>query len=537
MNSMWLIILFAVVTLFGAITVPPMLHKSMGMRDQNAYRRTGFWRIETLNIAGNTPLVFTLLCASIVGGWAWGVAAGWLLITLIMGLLLLPLLNHGFDGFDTQRSEKSWLYRLTHSLFLIASLSILIKIIVGLLIGFPAAGGAAVLFVVLMAFNRYNGALSGLLLSVGLIICAIISSMLTPSLLGEPWLIRLILGSLAVASLFSISENRSLKTSISLLGGLGVMILLGVFIVSGLLHTTELTALIPASDSERQALPLICLVLLLPGLLPGVNRTQKSGANFSTVGSTLTSSHLLFYVASMLVAVSIIAMSGPLADSSLAPASDKIVGPVLSGSLYLDSLAPEQLVVDLIKQMLTTLTANDAFNDTFTPALKFVVILSLLLNVLQLTIKQLHTLLGLRRATAADDKADNRPTSRVTPWLISGIILVATLHAPNLGLWLACSGSFAALLVLEVCTQATRLSENRPAARIYLALALSMVMGVALQFLYLAVTTGLEKYYVITGTTVLVFTLFTLQIAPELRKVISKLKKTQSSALDDFKKP
>ena len=128
MNSMWLIILFAVVTLFGAITVPPMLHKSMGMRDQNAYRRTGFWRIETLNIAGNTPLVFTLLCASIVGGWAWGVAAGWLLITLIMGLLLLPLLNHGFDGFDTQRSEKSWLYRLTHSLFLIASLSILIKI-------------------------------------------------------------------------------------------------------------------------------------------------------------------------------------------------------------------------------------------------------------------------------------------------------------------------------------------------------------------------------------------------------------------------
>ena len=535
MNSMWLILLFAVVALFGAITVPPMLHKSMGMQDQDAYMRAGFWRIETLRIAGNTPLVFSLICASILGGWTWGFAASWLLIILILGLLLLPLLNHGFDGFDIQRSEKSWLYRLTHKLFLIASLSILIKIIVGLLIGFPAAGGAAVLFVGLMAFNRYNGALSVLLLSVGLLACAIISSMLRPLLLGEPWLTQLILGSLVVASLFSISENRSLKASISLLGGLGVMILLGVFIVSGLLHTNELTVAISAGDSERQALPLICLVLLLPGLLPGVNRTQKSGANFSTVGSTLTSSHLLFYIASILVVVAIIGMPGTLAESSLAPASDKIVGPILSGSLYVESLAPEQLVVDLIKQMLTTYTANDAFNDAFTPALIFVVILSLLLNALQLAIKQLHTV-RLWRATAPNDEADNRPTSLVAPWLISGVILVAMLHAPNLSLWLACSGSFAVLLVLEVCTQSTSLSENRPAARIYLALALSMVIGLALQFLFLAVTTGLEKYYFITGTTVLVFTLFILQIAPELRKVISNLKKTQTSALDEFKK-
>ena len=537
MNSMWLILLFAVVALFGAITVLPMLHKSMRMQDQDAYMRAGFWRIETLRIAGNTPLVFSLICASILAGWTWGVAASWLLIILILGLLLLPLLNHGFDGFDTQRSEQSWLYRLTHKLFLIASVSILIKIIVGILIGFPAAGGAAVLFVVLMAFNRYKGALSVLLLSVGLIACAIISSMLTPSLLGEPWLTRLILGGLAVASLFSINENRSLKTSISLFGGLGVMILLGVFIVSGLLHTNELTASIPAGDPERQALPLICLVLLLPGLLPGVNRTQKSGANFSTVGSTLTSSHLLFYIASILVAATIIAMPGPLAESLLVPASDKIVGPALSGSLYVASLAPEQLVVDLIKQLLTTITANDAFNDAFTPALKFVVILSLLLNILQLAIKQLHTLLGLRRATAANDQADNRPTSLLAPWLISGVILAAMLHAPNLSLWLACSGSFAVLLVLEVCTQSTSLSENHPAARIYLALALSMVIGLALQFLFLAVTTGLEKYYVISGTTALVFTLFTLQVTPELLKVISKLKKTQTSALDEFKKP
>jgi hypothetical protein len=530
MHSVWLIMAFTVLALFGAIAILPTLHKTT--RTQFSTWPVSFWSLETLRTFGKAPLIFTLISANILSGWAWGSAVSWLLITLIFGLLLLPLTDYGFDKFDTRRPSNNWAHKITHSLFLIASLSILTKIVVGLVMVIPEIGATAMLFIILMALNRYSGKASLLLLTFGLICGAILSANISLTIDGEAWLFELLLSSSALACLFSLSVNRSSRTSLGILSGVGALIISLVFTTVGLLFSGELS---PLNTPREPALPLICLALLLPGLLPGVERYGRSKAKFATIGNTITSSHLLVFIVGMVIVISIISMSSSFVNSfsnpPLSSAVEELVSTTLSGNLYSDSFAPETIMVSMIEQLLNALPIDDAYIQIS----KYVVILSLILGIVQLAIKQLETVLGISRSIFKPRSALNKPTNPIVPWALSGAIIAALMLAPALSLWLACSCSFAILIVHEFCTRSLKLSDTRPATRVYLSLSLILIVSLAFQLTYLMVSSGLQNQFGVTGIVFLLLMLFMLQLAPQSLNLANKLKKAQSSSLEELK--
>jgi hypothetical protein len=528
MNSVWLIISFTVLALFGAVTLLPTLHKTT--QTQISVWPVSFWSIETLRIFGKMPLVFTLISANILSSWVWGSAVSWLLITFIFGLLLLPLSDYGFDSFDTHRLSNSWGYKIIHGLFLLASLSILIKIVIGLIMVFPEIGAAALLFLTLMAFNRNTNKMSLTLLILGLICGAIISANISLTVGGEIWLFELLLSSFVLVCLFSLSPNLASKTTLGILNGLGALIVVLTLIAAGLLHSGEFSAL---STPSEPALPLICLALLLPGLLPGIDRSGRSKGNFSTISSAITSSHLLVYITGMVIIIAIISMSASFVNSFSVPPisspSEELMNTVHIGDLYSASFAPEKIILSTIEQMLSALPIDEAF----THASKYVIILSLILGIVQLAIKQLETILGIFKPRTSA----NKPANFITPWLLGGMIVAAVMFTPDLSLWLACSCSFAVLIVQEFCNRSLRLSDASPATKVYLSLSLILIVSLAMQLLYLTVNFGLQKQFSVSGVVLLLLLLFMLQLIPKGRNLVSKLKKTQSSALEKLKSP
>lgn len=526
MHSVWLIISFTVLALFGAITVLPILHKTT--QTQQSKWPGSFWSAETLRSFGKMPLIFTLLSANILSGWAWGSAVSWLLITLIFGLLLLPLSNNGFASLDNQGRTNGTSHKVTHGLFLIASLSILIKIIVGLTMAFPEIGVAAMLFITLLALNRYSGRAALLLLIISLIGGAAISANISLTPNGPTWLLELLLSGFTLACLYSVNSNPASKTTLGIINGLGALIVAIAFIAAGLLYSGELSTI---NIPRAPALPLICLVLLLPGLLPGVDRSGSSKANFSTRRDAITSSHLLIFIVGIVIATAIISMSPSFVNAfSASPPSSPaggLVNSVISGSIYSTWFAPETIVVHMIEQLLIALPIDPAF----TYVSKYLAILILVLGIVQLAIKQLETSLKLFKTQTST----TAPINFIAPWLIAVAVVVAGLFAPDLSLWLACSCSFSVLILRDFCARSLLLSDTRPATRVYLSLSLVLLLSITIQLVYLAVSSGLQKQFSVSVIVVLLLLLYLLPLAEQAQNLVRKLKKTQSSALEDLK--
>ncbi len=530
MHSVWLITSFTVLALFGAIAILPTLHKST--RTQINTWSVSFWNLDTLRTFGKAPLIFTLISAHILSGWAWGSAVSWLLITLIFGLLLLPLTDFGFCNFNTRRPSNGWPHKLAHSLFLIASLSILTKIVVGLVIDVPEISIAAMLFIVLLALNRYSGKASLLLLIFSLISGAIINTNLTFTFDGETWLFELLLSSLTLACLLSLTRNLSSTAHLSILSGCGTMIVSLAFIVAGLLYSAEFSSL---STPNEPGLPLICLALLLPGLLPGIDRSARPKSGFTTIGSAITSSHLLIFIIGMVVVIAIISMSSSFGNSFSNPSAgspvEKLLNTAQSGNLYSVAFAPEAIIINLIEQLLDALPIDEAFTQTS----KYIVIMCLVLSIIQLAVNQLKTTLSIFEGISKRRSLRIKHSNSIAPWAIGFAIVAALMFAPALNLWLACSCSFAILIVHEFCTRSLQLPDARPATRVYLSLSLVLVLSFALQLIYLTVHSGLQNQFGVTSIFFLLFTLFMLQLTPNALSLVTKLKKAQSSSLEELK--
>ena len=180
-----------------------------------------------------------------------------------------------------------------------------------------------------------------------------------------------------------------------------------------------------------------------------------------------------------------------------------------------------------------------SFDNQYASIIEYLVVFSLVLGILQLALKQLESILQLVSSSfSPPERADTKANwiASATPWFISAVLTTTILFVPDLELWLSCSASFSVLIVHQFCTRSLKLSDSGPATRVYLSISLVLVMSLALQLIYLAVSSGLENRIIVTAISLVILLLHLLQTAPLVPVLINKLRKTGGSALAELNK-
>ena len=515
MNGIWLVIGCALLVIFGAAAVLPMLQKSLPARSHIDARHISF--SQGLSIFGEIPLILVMLAASLLSGWGWGASTAWLVLMLVLGLMLMPLLKHGISTFDTPEETPSFGYQFVQLIFALAVLVILAQVAQALLTAFPGAALGVLIFLATLLLGRYTGLPMLILSLLALLIGGLASSYLQVQFGGHfAWsagYAQLLItettlwSTLFVLVLYVVAKSGASSGRIIVAASIGVLALLAL-LVSGQIIAPASLAVSDTINTERApALAYVCLFALLPGLLPGTNRSWGIGTNFSSAAKAVTSLHLLAYLASLVIIGSLVALYSqyPL--------------PAALGDVMLD---PGLIAVGLIGHIRQT---ADLFQLS-PSALEYFGVLIVVVACLELGLKLVRTGSRVFKTKAL------RWMHPVHPWLVGGLVIAACSIPHGINGWLVASISYAVLVIHELCKHIKDMDAQRTVSRFYMVLGLLLIIGITAQLIYFAVSSYLDQNFVWFAIAIygLLFTGWNL--VPAAPSIFKAIRSTPSSALD-----